>query len=160
MSGIIDRPNTIPWPPIIFIATIAAAVGLQLGIPLTYSPHLPLAAFWIVGGAFMAFGLALDLGAMLAMRKHRTNILPNRAADRLLTTSVFSLSRNPIYTGNVLLIIGAAMAFANPWLILAALVSAIAVHFLAIKREERHLAHKFGVAWRDYSAATPRWLII
>ena len=35
---------------------------------------------------------------------------------------------------------------------------AVVTHELAIEREERHLAARFGTDWQDYAARTPRWL--
>ena len=153
-----DRPNTIPWPPIILITAIAVAVGLQVVLPMKLSPVTEEPVVRLAGGIAMLLGLVLDASAILAMRKHNTNILPNRAADKLLTTGVFGLSRNPIYTGNTLLLAGAGIAFAIPWLIIGAFASAAAIQTLAIKREERHLAAKFGTDWLSYAEKTPRWL--
>jgi protein-S-isoprenylcysteine O-methyltransferase Ste14 len=42
--------------------------------------------------------------------------------------------------------------------LLLGLVAAILVHHLAIRREEIHLAKRFGDEWRKYSTRTPRWL--
>jgi protein-S-isoprenylcysteine O-methyltransferase Ste14 len=44
------------------------------------------------------------------------------------------------------------------WLVIAALVGAVLTRKLAIEREERHLAARFGEAWAEYAARTPRWL--
>ena len=67
------------------------------------------------------------------------------------------MTRNPIYLGNVLLLVGAALAFGNPWFLVMtpAVVSAVTV--LAIRREEAHLAALFGSAWLGYARQVPRW---
>jgi protein-S-isoprenylcysteine O-methyltransferase Ste14 len=57
-----------------------------------------------------------------------------------------------------MLLAGAGFAFANAWLLLAALASAWLVSLLAIRREEAHLAIRFGDAWQIYAQRTPRWL--
>jgi len=105
-----------------------------------------------------AAGIALDLAAMLAFRRHRTTVLPNRGATRLITDGPFRLSRNPIYVGNTLLVAGLGLVFGIAWLIPAAFVGAYATGRLAIAREERHLALRFGRDWEAYAARTPRWL--
>lgn len=71
----------------------------------------------------------------------------------------FRFSRNPIYLANTLLLIGIGLAAGNGWFVPLALLMAVLVDRLAIRREERHLAIRFGNAWIDYAAATPRWLI-
>ena len=112
-----------------------------------------------VGAVMMATGVGLDLAAMVWMHRLRANILPHRAATTLVTTGPFAVSRNPIYLGNTLLVAGAAPALDNPWFLPAALIAAFAVTQLAIRREEAHLAARFGSQWRDYANRTPRWLI-
>ena len=105
-------------------------------------------------------GLGLDVYAMFEMRRLRANILPHRAATALVTTGPFALSRNPIHLGNTMLVAGAALVFSNPWFLAAAVIVAVLVEVLAIRREEKHLAARFGNAWRAYMKRTPRWIRI
>ena len=101
-----DRPNRIPWPPIIFAGIVVAAVLLHAVFPLgdTLPPALRL-----IGAILMLVGIVLDVSAMVTMHRYRANIQPHRAATTLVTTGPFALSRNPIYLGNTLLIAGAAL---------------------------------------------------
>jgi protein-S-isoprenylcysteine O-methyltransferase Ste14 len=150
-----DRPNRIPWPPIIFAGVVAAAIILQNVLPPDLTP--PGAVRWL-GVALMAIGIASDVSAMIVMHRHRANIQPHRAATALVTTGSFALSRNPIYLGNTLLIGGAGLAFNALWLVPGAIIAAWLVSRLAIRREEAHLAASFGEAWTAYAQRTPRWL--
>jgi len=150
-------PNTIPWPPLLLICAIAAAVLLQMTLPLALMPSQYVRAF---GAAIALAGLALDLSAIVAMRAAQANILPHRPATRLVTGGPFRFTRNPIYLGNVLLCGGLALLFANAWLCATGALMAFAVDRLAIRREEVHLAHRFGLDWERYKNATPRWLLL
>lgn len=154
-----NAPNRIPWPPIVFLAAIVLALILHWQAALPW----PGGAAWFVlaaiGLCLVCAGLALDIAAFRQFRKHRTSILPTRAASVLIVRGPFSMSRNPIYLGNTLTISGAGLLFGVAWLLPAALVAAFAVHKLAIEREETHLEASFGAAWRDYAARTPRWLL-
>lgn len=159
MTDLRDRPNTIPWPPILFAGTALVALGLQALVPLPW-PGGAWAAVLAMAGLFLgAAGLALDLATMLAFRRHRTTVLPHRGATRLITDGPFRVSRNPIYVGNTLLVTGLGLVFGMAWLIPAALAGAYATAKLAIAREEEHLALNFGQEWADYAARTPRWLL-
>ena len=152
-----EKPNSVPWPPILFLCAAGAAFGLGIVYPLgtaALTGDFPRG----VGIAAMLAGLGLDIAAMLTMRREHANILPHRAATALVTKGPFALSRNPIYLGNTLLLGGAGFVFANAWLLLAAAAAAQAVSVLAIRREEAHLAAKFGAAWAEYARRTPRWL--
>lgn len=109
------------------------------------------------GWLLMAAGGLFDLAAMLTLSRNQANILPHRAATRLVTSGPFAMSRNPIYLGNTLLMAGAALAFDNIWLLVCGLAAALAVRQLAILREEAHLAARFGDEWHAYAARTRRW---
>lgn len=152
------RPNTVPWPPIIFLAVLLAALGLGAIWPLGLAPLASAGWLRITGIGFAAIGIVLDVSAMLAMRRARTNILPHRGADQLVTGGVFALTRNPIYLGNTLLLVGVGLVLSSAWMLAAALVAAVLVDRLAIRREERHLAARFGPAFVDYAARVPRWI--
>lgn len=152
------RPNVIPWPPVILIFLIAAAVGASTVFP---APTLsPTPRFWLIalGVAVFATGIGLDLWAILTLSRHRTTVMPTRAADRLVTSGPFRFSRNPIYLGNTTLLIGIALFLANPYFVAAAVINVVLVNKLAIEREEAHLASRFNDAWRDYAARVPRWI--
>jgi protein-S-isoprenylcysteine O-methyltransferase Ste14 len=112
----------------------------------------------VFGWGVLLAGLSLDVGAMAVMWRQHANILPHRAATTLVTSGPFAWSRNPIYLGNTIALSGAALVFANPWFFPAALAAAFGVTRLAIRREEAHLAARFGLAWQVYSRRTMRWL--
>lgn len=149
-----DRPNRVPWPPILFgaVAIIAWLAGRALPLPW---PDVP--AVSVAGWGILAIGLALDLWAMVVMTRRRANILPHRAATVLVTDGPFAWSRNPIYLGNTMVLTGCGVAFGNAWFLPAAAVAAAMVTLLAIRREEGHLAARFGADWSAYAARTSRW---
>jgi protein-S-isoprenylcysteine O-methyltransferase Ste14 len=93
------------------------------------------------------------------MRRANTNILPHRSADHLVTWGPFAITRNPIYIGNNLLMLGIGLCFENFWFVLFGIAASLAVDRLAIRREERHLAELFGKEWTEYSSCVPRWLV-
>ena len=158
MPDLKQRPNTIPWPPILFVGAALIALGLQAILPLPWPGGAVAAALAMAGLFFGAGGIALDLATLLAFRHHQTTVMPNRGATRLITGGPFRYSRNPVYVGNTLLVAGSGLAFGVAWLLPAALVGAFATARLAIAREEEHLALRFGQQWSDYAARTPRWL--
>ena len=149
------RPNSVPWPPLILAGVVAAGVFAGYVDPL----GLP-GGEWrrVAGAAVIVAGLGLDVSAMVTMARRRANILPHRAATALVTSGPFSLSRNPIYLGNVLLTVGLALATGNAWLLPSAAVEVALVTVLAILREEAHLRAVFGSDFDDYARRTLRWV--
>jgi len=159
MSQSLDNaPSRIPWPPILYLAAIAAAIILGQTVPSPWfgSPlaDILFAAGWLLGLA----GLFLDIAALRALRLAKTTILPTRASAHLVTQGPYSFSRNPIYLGNTMIVIGIGLITGNAWFLLFALLAAFATQKLAIEPEERHLAQHFGKRYRDYQKKTRRWL--
>lgn len=149
-----ERPNRIPWPPLLYGAALAFGLVADrvLPLPLGLGP-----AGWI-GLPLAATGLGLDLWALVTFARARTNVLPHRPAGRLLQHGPFARSRNPIYLGNTILVVGLGILLDTAWLLAGAAVAALACHRLAVLREEAHCAARFGADWHAYAARVPRWI--
>jgi len=158
MTDRADSPNAVPWPPILYVAAAVCGLLLHLLFPLPWPAGMGRVSLAALGVFLVGTGLALEITASLAFRRHRTTILPHRGAKALITDGPFARSRNPIYVGNTLLLAGVGLLSGIAWLIAAAAIAAFATKKLAIEREERHLAARFGRAWENYAARTPRWL--
>lgn len=156
--GAAERPNRIPWPPLIYGAALLAGIVLGRYWPVGAPAVMEAMPVRLAGALVAACGLSLDLWSIVTLYRARTNILPHRAADHLVTTGPFAFTRNPIYLGNTLLVLGLGIAFANPWLVVFAPLAAIATDRLAARREEAHLAARFGAPFAAYRARVPRWI--
>jgi protein-S-isoprenylcysteine O-methyltransferase Ste14 len=150
-----DAPNRIPWPPIIYLGAALMGMALARVIPL---PWPDVAWVHVAGGVLAVAALSWDVTSILTFARHKANIMPNRAATKLITSGPFAVSRNPIYLGNTLLVLGAGVYFGNWWLVGLALVAAVITQKLAIEREERHMAAKFGAEWVAYTQKVRRWI--
>lgn len=157
MTAYDDRPNRIPWPPLLYSAAILASVLFGWFFPHGWLPRPFSDVLFAAGWLLIAGGLALDLAAMVTLNKASTTIWPNRGVDHLVSSGPFAISRNPIYLGNTTLMIGVGLAAGIAWFILFALVAAYATQKLAIEREEKHLEHRFGKRYRDYMKKVRRW---
>jgi protein-S-isoprenylcysteine O-methyltransferase Ste14 len=152
-----DRPNTIPWPPLLYIGCAGLGFFAHWIKPLPWPGQALGTILLTVGMGLAALAIAMELATALTFRKHRTTILPHRGATTLITSGPFRWSRNPIYLANTLLLIACSLIFGIAWLLLAAALAATLTHHLAIKREEVHLAGKFGSDWEMYRNTTRRW---
>lgn len=151
-----DAPNRWPWPPMLYGGAILAALLLERNVLAT--SHGGGFALAVLGGLAIAAGLTLELGTAWTIRRAKTTIMPHRAASHLVTWGPFRISRNPIYLGNTFLLVGLGLVFDNLWLVGLAFVAAAATQKLAIEREERHLARKFGAEWEAYAGRVRRWV--
>src|SRR5262249_3409523 len=96
--------------------------------------------------------------AVRAMTRARTTLDPNGMPDHLVTNGPFAITRNPIYLANTLLMIGVGLIFGIVWFLALAVVAAFATQKVAIEREEKVLAEKFGKRYRDYAKRIRRWI--
>jgi len=150
-------PTTVPWPPILLAALVAAAVALGYAAPLSW-PGENDAMGRVVGLGLGVAGIALFVWAAWTLRRHGTTILTDKASDALVTDGPFRFRRNPIYISHVLVLFGVTELTHNIWFAILAVAYVPLVTWLAVLPEERHLEARFGDAWRDYKARTRRWI--
>ena len=153
-----ERPNVIPWPPLILLCTIAIGFILRGLVPLGFPQTILGELLFGLGLMLIVIALLMDVSAMRLMRRHKTAIMPTQGADKLLTKGIFAFSRNPIYLANVLLIVGIGLIFGTFWHLILAPLAAFAMRKLAIDREEQHLERRFGNAFRTYKKKVNRWI--
>jgi protein-S-isoprenylcysteine O-methyltransferase Ste14 len=79
------------------------------------------------------------------------------APEYLLRTGPYRFTRNPMYVSEVTLWVGWTLLFADP--ALAGLTGLLVLGLnRAARLEETALTARFGDAWREYAARTPRWI--
>ena len=149
-------PSAVPWPPLLFVGALAAGALLGRFYPLPW-PGLDDLPARVIGYGLGIAGIALMAWGFLSLHRAETTVLPNRRAARLVVDGAFRFRRNPIYMGEVLVLLGLAQATGNIWMALMAPAFAAGVLVLAILPEERHLEARFGEAYLDYKARTRRW---
>lgn len=92
------------------------------------------------------------------IRLWATLYIGGRKSRELVSDGPYSLCRNPLYLGTVLITAGASLCFANLPMLVLSLGLMVPVHWLVVNAEERHLAERFGSAYETYSMRTPRFL--
>lgn len=113
----------------------------------------------VAAAPFALIGLLLMVFAAIQFRSARTTLDPlHRGASKLVTGGLFRLSRNPIYLGMLVLLIGWAVFLCNPLTLLGLWAFILFVNRFQIRPEERLLRVQFGEAFDAYAARTRRWL--
>ena len=158
MTTPLERPNTLPWPPILYVCAVAAAILANWLLPLPWIGPPMNELLFAIGWVVVAGAIAMEVAAMRTMTRAKTTVRPDRASDHLVTAGPFSFTRNPIYLGNTMLMIGIGLISGILWFVLLAPLAAFATQKLAIEREERHLEARFGKAFRDYAKKVRRWI--
>ncbi len=143
---------------VVFGIPLLAAIALQLIAPFSFPRGLLTPLLILVGGAFIIGGVALIILARREFSQYRQPTDPGRPTTRIITTGVFSISRNPIYLGAACFIAGVALAVNLPWVLILLLPSLVACHYVLIAPEEKYLAARFGEEYHTYCLTVRRWI--
>jgi protein-S-isoprenylcysteine O-methyltransferase Ste14 len=143
---------------VVFGVPFLAAIALQLVVPLSLPRGYLTPAIISGGAALIIVGAALIVSAHREFAQHDQPTDPGHPTTNIVTTGVFSFSRNPIYLGAACFLIGIALAVNLPWVLVLLLPGLVACHYVLIAPEERYLAAKFGEEYRTYAASVHRWI--
>lgn len=146
-------------PPLVAAAVAGCMYAVAVLLP---APVLALPPGVRVGMALAlaAVGAGFDVAGLWAFRKARTTVnplTPHRSVA-VVSTGVYRLTRNPMYLGLALILLGLAVYLASPWALLGPLVFAAYITRFQIVPEERALQARFGAAYTAYRARVRRWL--
>jgi protein-S-isoprenylcysteine O-methyltransferase Ste14 len=143
---------------VVFGVPLLVAVGLQLAVPISF-PGGGLRWITIPAGVVLAFaGIILVSLARREFTRYRQPTDPGYPTSRIITTGVFSISRNPLYLGGVCVLAGIALAANLPWILVLLLPALVICQTVLIAPEERYLAARFGEEYLTYAAAVRRWI--
>jgi protein-S-isoprenylcysteine O-methyltransferase Ste14 len=131
------------------------AALLHWQTPLGEVPVMPSA--WLGLGALLA-GFAIMMQAWWQFRQNDVAICPTAPTQRLLTDGIYTLTRNPMYLGIVLMLSGIAIGFGTLPFVLAAIAWWAVIQFAFCPYEEQKLLNTFGNEYRRYRARVRRWI--
>ena len=77
--------------------------------------------------------------------------------ERLVTTGPFAYSRNPMYLGHVIFLLGLTLSLRSVLAALITVANAVWFHF-RVQRDEKRLRERFGQPYLDYTARVRRWI--
>ena len=143
---------------VVFGIPFLVAIGLQLAVPCSLPRGFLTLAIIPVGVALIIVGTTLAILARREFAQYGQPTDPGHPTSRVITTGVFSISRNPLYLGGVCILVGIALALNLPWVLVLLLPALVACHYVLIAPEERYLAAKFGEEYRTYAASVHRWI--
>lgn len=123
-------------------------------IDMPYSLRLGIMLFFVLSG------LSLGLAGILAFKHAQTTLNPTQPAttSALVRTGIFRYTRNPMYLGLLLVLLGWAAFLSNVAAFAIAPVFVLYINRCQILPEERVLTSKFGADFAAYKNRVRRWL--
>ena len=144
-------------PPLIYALTFLASVLLQKIFPLSRS-FFDSTAACILGWILITANIIFIMPALARFYRSKNTLVLIKPANSLQTTGIYSLSRNPMYMGLLLLYTGLAFLTGNWWTVLCIPILFLIVTNYIIKSEEDYLLRAFGETFIDYRKKVRRWI--
>lgn len=141
-------------PDIALFGTIVGAFFLDRFAPIAELVPPP---FNYMGWLLVSGGVVLTARSINLLRKYASSDVV-RTSQRLITHDLFTVSRNPLYAAELLLIIGLAVAFGSLGAFAAPVIYVVVVGGVVIPFEENELKNKFGARYDTYKRSVRRWL--
>jgi protein-S-isoprenylcysteine O-methyltransferase Ste14 len=137
-----------------FYTVFAAAFGWPLASSQRFFQSTTVA--WL-GVALCLGGLLILVLSMVAFGKSFRVGIDVDQPGRLVTTGIFVLSRNPIYVGFFLFLVGQLLVFPN-WIPLFYLAGATVLFHRQVLREEEFMRQRYGHEYAEYCGRVRRYL--
>ena len=104
-------------------------------------------------------GFVTGMSGVLSFRKAKTTTNPMKPhASMLVTRGVYGVSRNPMYLGGLVMLLGWSFFLLNALAFLFLPVYVLYLNRFQIEPEERVLTSLFGETYVAYQARARRWL--
>jgi protein-S-isoprenylcysteine O-methyltransferase Ste14 len=146
----------------LLLAAVAAMIVAYAALPDAYAFLLPVV--WLERPALAWAGVVLLLAALAWTLVAQANMgaawrigVDAGSRTELVQRGLFSISRNPIFLGMRVMLLGCFLVLPNA-LSFAALAVGEVLMQVQVRLEEAHLAALHGAAYREYCRRTRRWL--
>jgi protein-S-isoprenylcysteine O-methyltransferase Ste14 len=143
---------------VVFGIPFLVAIVLQLVVPIPLPGGSLRPAIIPTGVILIVAGVCLVVLTRREFARYGQPTDPGLPTGKIISTGVFSLSRNPLYLGGVFILAGISLVFNLSWGLILLVPSLIACQTILIAPEERYLAARFGEQYREYMATVHRWI--
>ncbi len=144
-------------PVVIFFISLGLSFGGYYAFPgLTYSFDYQT----LLSRLFLAMGVLTAFSGIIAFRLKGTTVDPTNPdkASRLVTGGIYRYTRNPMYVGMALVLIGGIIRIGSPVSISGIFFFVWYLTAFQIKPEEEALFKLFGKEYEEYCSRVRRWL--
>ena len=142
------------------VVGLLVAIGMWTVAHLPPLVQLPTLVRLLVAATLGGSGIAIAIGGVVSFRRAKTTVNPLKPemSAALVSTGVYSFSRNPMYLGMVLVLFAWAAYLSSIWSLVGPVVFALYITRFQIVPEERALDRLFGTPFAGYKKRVRRWL--
>lgn len=142
-------------PPDYFMVLIILAIILHFILPVLKIIN---AQYRYLGILFIALGIYLNLWTHFTYKKLKNPVKVHLTPKLLITSGAFKISRNPMYLGMLLILIGECILLGSLISFIIPIIFIILTEIFTIPIEEKNLEKKFGKRYLDYKQKIRRWI--
>lgn len=142
-------------PPFYLYFSVGIMLLLHFFVPVNHFLHFPLN---LVGLLPLILGIIINLLADSSFKRNETTVKPVLESKTLITNGIFRISRNPMYLGFVLILLGIGLLMGSFTPYIVVLTFTIFLYIVFIRYEEKKLEKTFGEDWLDYKKKVKRWI--
>src|SRR5829696_2831607 len=133
MDDTADTAQVIIRPPLAWGLAVIVGLALKWPVPLPFLPA-DLPEGWL-GAMVFVLALALFAWAIVTMTRAGSSVPTNRPTTTIVESGPYRFTRNPIYLGMFLGLVGLALAFDSLWLLAALVLFALVIRYGVVARE-------------------------
>ena len=142
-------------PPTLLSACIGLMILLQFTLPIYRIIKSP---FNLSGIVLIIIGFGISVIGSNKFRQLRTSVITFDEPSVLVTNGLYKYSRNPMYLGFVILILGIWILMGSLSTLFVAILFIVVTDLYYIRFEEEMLNKKFGKAYHEYQKKVRRWI--
>lgn len=142
-------------PPVYFVLLLLFSIAAHFLFPLMDVIHFPVS--WI-GLPLVVIGALLNIWSSRLFKENSTTEIPTERPTSFVHEGPFRFTRNPMYLGGVLVLLGAAFLSGTVMTFLSPLVFLAVMQVMFIPREEENMKKAFGKRYLDYTKRVRRWV--
>lgn len=112
----------------------------------------------ILGTILIIGGIGLSVAILAFIIRHEGSTDVVKTSERLIVSKYFSISRNPLYLAEFIVVIGVAILAGSLIAFVGPLIYILVLNFAVIPYEEKRLELAFGKAYLRYKQSVRRWI--
>lgn len=152
-----DAPNVLAPAALILLLALLAGVTLDDVVWFGILGQVPEVPRLVIGITSFLIGARIIFQGRAVLRRTGMHFVLYRPSLALATGGIFARTRNPMYQGMCVAVLGLAFLLRSDWTTVLLLLTAPVIHYGLVRREERYLERKFGNDYVRFTKQVPRY---